>query len=115
ARRRGRRARAVQKGWCGAGRDGRWAVRPRTARVVLAPAFAEEAGTRLTSEAGAPAVGGERQTGGSMATLGSAEVYATLLDEGHYHCSERTMYRLLAAQHEGREPRNQLRHPHYAA
>jgi putative transposase len=44
-----------------------------------------------------------------------AEVYATLLDEGHYHCSERTMYRLLAAQHEGRERRNQLRHPHYAA
>src|SRR5437667_198437 len=44
-----------------------------------------------------------------------AEVYATLLDEGHYHCSERTMYRLLAAQHERRERRNQLRHPHYAA
>src|SRR2546422_492336 len=37
-----------------------------------------------------------------------AEVYATLLDEGHYHCSERTMYRLLAAQNEGRERRNQL-------
>jgi putative transposase len=44
-----------------------------------------------------------------------AEVYATLLDEGHYHCSERTMYRLLAAQHEGRERRNQLRPPHYTA
>jgi putative transposase len=47
--------------------------------------------------------------------LAPAEVYATLLDEGHYHCSERTMYRLLATQHEGRERRNQLRHPHYAA
>src|SRR5438093_1007067 len=29
--------------------------------------------------------------------LAPAEVYATLLDEGRYFCSERTMYRLLAA------------------
>jgi putative transposase len=43
-----------------------------------------------------------------------AEVYATLLDEGRYLCSERTMYRLLAAHQEVRERRNQLRHPHYA-
>ena len=47
--------------------------------------------------------------------LAPAEVYATLLDEGQYLCSERTMYRLLAAHHEVRERRNQLRHPHYAA
>ena len=33
-----------------------------------------------------------------------------MLDEGHYHCSIRTMYRLLAAAHEVRERRNQLRH-----
>jgi len=44
-----------------------------------------------------------------------AEVYATLLDEGQYHCSERTMYRILAENREVRERRNQLRHPHYAA
>src|SRR2546426_518399 len=44
-----------------------------------------------------------------------AEVYATLLDEGQYHCSERTMYRLLANHQEVRERRNQLRHPRYAA
>src|SRR5512144_239078 len=44
-----------------------------------------------------------------------AEVYATLLDEGQYLCSERTMYRLLAANAEIRERRNQLRHPVYAA
>jgi putative transposase len=44
-----------------------------------------------------------------------AEVYATLLDERRYLCSERTMYRLLAAQAELRERRNQLRHPRYAA
>ena len=43
-----------------------------------------------------------------------AEVVATLLDEGHYLCSERTMYRLLAANQPVRERRNQLTHPHYA-
>jgi len=47
--------------------------------------------------------------------LPPAEVYATLLDEGRYLCSERTMYRILAAHQEVRERRNQLRHPIYAA
>ena len=47
--------------------------------------------------------------------LAPAEVYATLLDAGQYLCSERTMYRVLAAHQEVRERRNQLRHPHYAA
>lgn len=42
-----------------------------------------------------------------------AEVYASLLDEGVYHCSIRTMYRILAASQEVRERRNQLRHPVY--
>jgi len=42
-----------------------------------------------------------------------SQVYALLLDEGVYHCSTRTMYRILAARHEIRERRNQLRHPHY--
>ena len=42
------------------------------------------------------------------------EVYATLLDEGRYLCSWRTMYRILAENHEVRERRNQLRHPNYA-
>ena len=41
------------------------------------------------------------------------EVYATLLDEGQYHCSWRTMYRILDAHAEVRERRNQLRHPTY--
>ena len=44
-----------------------------------------------------------------------AEVYATLLDDKRYLCSERTMYRILAANQEVRERRNQLRHPSYAA
>jgi putative transposase len=42
--------------------------------------------------------------------LAPAEVYATLLDEGHYLCSLRTMYRVLASAAEGRPRRNQLRH-----
>ena len=41
-------------------------------------------------------------------------VYAALLDEGRYLCSERTMYRILAANAEVRERRNQLRHPVYS-
>jgi len=44
-----------------------------------------------------------------------AAVYATLLDEGSYLASERTMYRVLAANAEVRERRAQLRHPAYAA
>ncbi len=42
-----------------------------------------------------------------------AEIYATLLDEGVYHCSVRTMYRLLGQNGEIRERRRQLRHPVY--
>ena len=42
-----------------------------------------------------------------------AEVVATLLDEGRYLCSERTMYRILAANQPVRERRNQLTHPNY--
>jgi len=41
--------------------------------------------------------------------LAPAEVYAILLDEGHYLCSLRTMYRVLAAAAESRPRRNQLR------
>ncbi len=43
-----------------------------------------------------------------------AAVYAGLLDEGRYLCSQRTMYRLLSAAGELRERRDQLRHPAYA-
>ena len=42
-----------------------------------------------------------------------AEIYASLLDEGTYHCSIRTMYRVLASHGEIRERRRQLRHPAY--
>jgi len=47
--------------------------------------------------------------------LAPAEVYATLLDDGRYLCSERTLYRVLAENAEVRERRDQLRHPSYAA
>lgn len=43
-----------------------------------------------------------------------AEIYATLLDEGIYHCSIRTMYRILDQHGEVRERRQQLRHPAYS-
>jgi putative transposase len=43
-----------------------------------------------------------------------AQVYASLLDEGQYHCSIRTMYRLLEAEGESRERRDQLIRPAYA-
>lgn len=42
------------------------------------------------------------------------EIYATLLDEGRYLCSVRTMYRILDQENEVKERRNQLRHPVYA-
>jgi putative transposase len=42
-----------------------------------------------------------------------AQVYAALLDEGRYHCSIRTMYRLLETRGESRERRDQLTHPPY--
>ena len=41
------------------------------------------------------------------------QVYATLLDEDRYLCSIRTMYRILDADGEVKERRNQLRHPTY--
>jgi putative transposase len=42
------------------------------------------------------------------------QVHAALLERGHYLCSPRSMYRILASNDEVRERRNQLRHPHYA-
>jgi len=50
-----------------------------------------------------------------FADLPPAEVYATLLDEGKYVCSIRTMYRILQEHGEVKERRRQLHHPHYQA
>ena len=41
------------------------------------------------------------------------EIYATLLDEGQYICSVRTMYRILQKNQAAKERRDQLRHPNY--
>ncbi len=48
-----------------------------------------------------------------FADLAPAQVYTRLLDEDRYLCSERTLYRILAANTEVRERRDQLRHPVY--
>ena len=45
--------------------------------------------------------------------LAPAEVYATLLDQGIYHCSIRTMYRILHEHAEVRDRRQQRRHHVY--
>ena len=42
------------------------------------------------------------------------QVYATLLDEGQYHCSVRTMYRILTDEHgDVKERRRHVKRPHY--
>ena len=43
-----------------------------------------------------------------------AAIVANLLDQGKYHCSVRTMYRILDEENEVRERRNQRRHPNYS-
>jgi putative transposase len=61
--------------------------------------------------------GGERlgvSFGERFVDCSPAQVYATLLDEGRYLASERTLYRLLEAAHGSvRERRDQLTHPAY--
>jgi putative transposase len=48
-----------------------------------------------------------------FADVAPATVYATLLDEGRYHGSVRTMYRLLAQENQSGERRRQRVHPVY--
>lgn len=45
--------------------------------------------------------------------LAPTQIHAALLDQGTYHCSSRTMYRILHDHQEVRERRNQLQHPQY--
>jgi putative transposase len=91
------------------------AARNDTALVVAAPtALVQRASPRALSDE-------ERQRvldvlhEPRFCDLAPAEVYATLLDEQRYLCSLRTMYRILDANREVRERRDQLRHPAYAA
>jgi len=88
--------------------------RPRPARALSGPQ--QQAVLDLLH---APRV--EPRGSPGFADQAPAEVYASLLDEGVYHCSVplgalapgRTMYRLLGQNGEIRERRAQLRHPVY--
>ena len=55
----------------------------------------------------------EHLAGERLADKSVAEAYHTLLDEGTYLCSQRTMYRVLKRHKAVKERRNQLRHPEY--
>ena len=78
---------------------------PRPPRPRLAPA-------RALSDAERQAVLAELRSE-RFVDSSPAQVWATLLDEGRYLASERTMYRLLAARGEVSERRDQLAHPAY--
>lgn len=73
--------------------------RPQPARALSAEER-EEVRTRLHSE--------------RFVDSSPAQVWATLLDEGRYLASERTMYRILAERGETKERRDQLVHPAYS-
>jgi len=73
-------------------------IRPKPAR-----ALSEEERSKVLSELNSP----------RFMDKSPAEVWASLLDEGRYHCSERTMYRILKDNEEVKERRNQLTHPEY--
>jgi putative transposase len=90
------------------------AARKETALVVVAtpPTTVKRSSPRALSDeerANVLAVLNEER----FCNLAPSEIYATLLDEGTYHCSERTMYRILDENRQVRERRNQLRHPNY--
>jgi putative transposase len=86
-------------------RDGRKASAPPVAAWRPSPARALRPAER---EAVLAHLHGER-----FQDRSPAAVYATLLDEGEYLCSIRSMYRLLQRRGESRERRNQLIHPPY--
>jgi len=79
------------------------------------PARPRRPAQRALTDAEREAVLGELHSE-RFADSSPAQVWATLLDEGRYLASERTMYRLLAAEHgRVRERRAQREHPAYAA
>lgn len=82
------------------------------ARPALAPPSPRPRPARALTDAERAAVR-DQLHGERFVDQAPAEVYATLLDEGVYLCSERTMYRLVAQANEVRERRAQARHPAY--
>ncbi len=110
------------------------AVQPLAAQVGVAPACQALGASRATFYRRQRSTPGHRQprptparalceaereqildvlAGPRFVDRAPAEVVATLLDKGHYLCSERTMYRILAADQPVRERRNQREHPQY--
>lgn len=91
--------------------------------VPAPPAAAGGAGTLTQKTAPHPRALGAAERAQVRAILNSDRfadcaprtVYATLLDEGQYLCSWRTMYRILTDADEMRERRNQVRRTGYAA
>jgi putative transposase len=92
----------------------RASVQRRRARLIAPPAIVRRR-ARPTRALSVP----QQQTvldllhAPRFADQAPAEIYATLLDEGDYHCSIRTMYRLVGQNGEVGERRQQLRHPVY--
>ena len=91
-------------------------------RPVLGPSASPAPEPALPLERAAPARSlSEAERAGVLAVLheerfqdrSPAAVQATLLDEGQYLCSTRTMYRILEQAGESRERRDQLVHPAY--
>ncbi len=78
--------------------------RPRSPRAVPARALSEPEREAVLAELHSA----------RFLDCSPAQVWATLLDEGRYLASERTMYRLLDARGEVRERRDQRTHPGYA-
>ena len=85
--------------------------RPRTSMVPRAASARPVSARRLSAPEREAVLGVLRSP--RFVDRSPAQVWATLLDEGRYLCSERTMYRLLAAAGEVRERRDQLTHPPY--
>jgi putative transposase len=86
-------------------RDRRWIFAPKQTVTRPSPARALRPAER---EMVLAQLHGER-----FQDRSPAAVYATLLDEGQYLCSIRTMYRVLEQKGESRERRDQLTHPPY--
>ena len=78
-------------------------------QAVSAPRRPSPRALSVAERAGALAVLHEPR----FVDLAPAQVYTRLLDEDRYLCSERTLYRILEANQEVRERRDQLRHPVY--
>jgi putative transposase len=81
---------------------------PRVRSVPIARRVSPRALTRAERQDALEVLNSER-----FVDQAPAQVHTALLDEGVYHCSIRTMYRILDDAQEVRERRNLLRHPHY--